>query len=266
MRRPTHTFISAAGVLMLLIIGLSEGTAAQKPATSFRARADLVKVDVSVLQRGRPVAGLTADDFELRDNGVVQSIAALDHEQLPIDLTMALDVSGSVHGLAVDQLRRAIGDLRRDLRPIDRLRLLTFNARITRVVDFGEPASAIDAAFQNVRPSGGSAVLDTIAVTLTTRPLLDRRQLAVIFSDGADQGSITTPEQLLDIARHTTPTLGIVLVDPSIGAARQLPAVVSRHEMYARLASETGGFLETLAGGQSLAATFRRILTNFRMS
>ena len=47
-----------------------------RPPT-FRTGTNLVRVDVSVMDRGgRPVRSLTADDFELRENGAVQSITS----------------------------------------------------------------------------------------------------------------------------------------------------------------------------------------------
>jgi VWFA-related protein len=260
--------VIAAGALML-----ARGhapLAAQNPPVPFRARADLVRVDVSVRQRGRPVTGLTIADFEVLDNGVSQEIAQLVYETLPIDVTVALDVSESVAGAVLDQLRRSVGDLIQDLTPQDRFRLLTFNVQINRAVDFGAPASAIDAVFAGLRPSGSTAVLDAIAVALATPPPMDRRQLVVVFSDGEDRSSIITPETLLDVAHRTTPALGLVF--PSFrlrtgGTSSPRPPAPDAHaQLYARLASETGGFVEAVEKGASVGSVFRRMLTEFRKS
>src|SRR5262245_59016117 len=47
-----------------------------RPPT-FRSGTNLVRVDVTVMDKeGRPVRNLTAEDFELRENGEVQSISS----------------------------------------------------------------------------------------------------------------------------------------------------------------------------------------------
>lgn len=97
----------------------------------FRASADLVTVDVSVRKAGRPVTDLKAEDFELVDNRVPQTIASLSFQKLPIDVTMALDVSESVSGPVLAELRRAIQQVRADLAPQDRLKVMTFNMRVS---------------------------------------------------------------------------------------------------------------------------------------
>src|SRR5687768_17731231 len=85
--------VAAAGVL----------AAEQQPV--FRSAADAVTVNVSVRRSNRPVTDLRARDFVVRDNGVTQTVAALVYEKLPVDVTVLLDVSGSVAGLVLDQLR-----------------------------------------------------------------------------------------------------------------------------------------------------------------
>ncbi len=259
--------VAAAGALMIPSRG---GDLAAQSLPAFRGRADLVSVDVSVHQRGRPVIGLTATDFELLDNGAPQRITELVYETLPIDVTVALDVSESVTGAVLNQLRQSVRDLTQDLTPRDRFRLLTFNVQINRLIDFGAPVSAIDPAFDSIHASGGTAVFDTIAVALTTPSSPDRRQLVVVFSDGEDQSSVTSPETLLEVARRTTPTLGLVF--PSFRlrtggmSPPSSPAAEARARMYADLAKEAGGFVETVNTGQSLGAAFRRILQDFRQS
>ena len=85
---------------------------AQDPAPVFRAGADVVSVEASVRRERRPVIGLTAADFELLDNGVPQEITDVNYEKLPIDVTVLLDVSASVTGSALDELRRSLRQLR----------------------------------------------------------------------------------------------------------------------------------------------------------
>jgi hypothetical protein len=52
-----------------------------------------VFVDVSVRKGGRQLTGLTAADFELRDNGVKQDIDTIEASAVPIDLSIVVDVS-----------------------------------------------------------------------------------------------------------------------------------------------------------------------------
>ena len=131
-----------------------------RPAPIFRAGADAVTVDASVQRDRRPVIGLKAADFELLDNGVPQQITEVAYEKLPIDVTLLLDVSASVTGDVLDELRRALRQVRTDLGPGDRLRLLTFNMRVRRLVDFTQPAADIDGALASLRGAGSSAVFD----------------------------------------------------------------------------------------------------------
>jgi len=59
------TAIAAATLLLAPTLGAQQ---------VFRAGTQAVLVDVLVTDRNRPVAGLTTADFELRDNGVRQTI------------------------------------------------------------------------------------------------------------------------------------------------------------------------------------------------
>jgi VWFA-related protein len=248
----------------------AQAPAAQAPV--FRAGADVVAVEASVRRDRRPVAGLKAEDFELLDNGVPQQIVDVNHEKLPIDVTVLLDVSASVTGPALDELRRALRQLRGDLGAVDRLRLVTFNMGMNRVVDFTEPAPSIDRALASVGGAGSSAVFDTLAVALTAPVPAGRRQLVVLFSDGQDSSSITDAETLLDVARRTTPTVAVVLTS----SARQRPASLLRTatklgsatvgEVADQIAGETGGFVASIEAGDNLTSTFRRVLDQFRSS
>jgi len=266
--------VAAAGATALM----AESTIAwsssppQDPAPIFRASADIVAVEASVRREKRPVIGLKAADFELLDNGVPQEITDVSYEKLPIDVTVLLDVSASVTGSTLDELRRALRQLRSDLGARDRLRLLTFNMRIRRLVDFTDPASVTDNALASLGGAGSSAIFDSLAVALTTPVPAGRRQLIVLFSDGQDSSSISDADTLLDVARRSAPTVAVVLASPS----RQRPASLLRTasklasatvgDLADQIAGDTGGFVVTISPGDNVTSTFRRVLEQFRTS
>ena len=66
----------------------------------FSSRIDAVRVDVLVTENGRPVQGLTPDDFEVLDNGVRQRVDLASFEQIPLNVVLALDMSASLPGPA----------------------------------------------------------------------------------------------------------------------------------------------------------------------
>jgi VWFA-related protein len=256
----------------LVVAQSSSPTPQQEPATTFRAGADVVSVEASVRRDKRPITGLKISDFELLDNGVPQEISDLTYERLPIDVTVVLDISASVTGPVLDQLRQSVRQLKSDLGSKDRLKLVAFNMQVRRLADFGAPASAADAAFETLSGRGSSAIFDSVAVALAAPALEGRRHLIVLFSDGQDSSSITDPEVLFDVARRTTPTVAIVLASavpehmasPFARSPGRPPITVGR--LYDQLARETGGTVVTTAPGESLSSTFRRVLADFRSS
>ena len=253
MRRVHRRQCLAAAWMCLTALATVGG--AQAPV--FRSTADAVTVDVSVRRGNRPVTGLTVGDFVLTDNGVAQEIASLSYEALPIDVTVLLDVSGSVSGDTMDMLRRSIADLRKDLRRDDRLRLVAFNMQVRRVLDVDAPASALDAAFGALATGGSSAVFDAVAVALAFPGAANRRQFIALLTDGQDNASITTAAEVLDVARRTTPTVSVLLASP----LRQQPTGV-----FADLAAATGGIATTVMPSDRLGDGFRRVLERFRSS
>ena len=228
--------VLATTVLMASPSGQVPPPAPQQPATVFRTGADVVTVDASVQRERRPVTGLKAADFELLDNGVAQEVTGVTYEKLPIDVTLVLDVSASVTGAVLDELRRALRQVRTDLTAADRLRLLAFNMRVRRLVDFTQPSADVDPALAALRPGGSSAVFDALAVALATADAPGRRRLVVLFSDGQDSSSISDADALLDVARRSTPTVATILGIAAAGAAR----VGAPYQCVARLGNRRG--------------------------
>lgn len=232
----------------------------QDPQVVFRANADAVAVDVSVRRGNRPLLGLSAADFDVIDNGVAQEVADVSYGKAPIDLTVALDVSLSVSGRTLDDLRRALVQLMRDLQPADRLKLILFNARVARVVDFTTDVRAIERAVQSATAGGGTSLFDAISVALISASDPDRRQLVVVFTDGLDSSSTTDYDVLLDVAKRTHAM--VTLLTPAANDA-ETNGSRERHIALGRLAAETGGWTMSTSGAD-LSGDFKNVLDEFR--
>lgn len=172
--------------------------AVQQPPT-FAARVEAVYVDVFVTDRGAPVTGLAAADFELRDNGVRQRVELLAQDTLPLTTLLALDSSQSVEKEKLRQLQHAARTLVAGLPPEDDAGLLTFDHELRlRVVPTTDRA-ALETGLQQMAGEGSTALYDAVYAGL--RLLSGRgRALLVVFTDGLDNLSWLEQAEVLKVA------------------------------------------------------------------
>ena len=98
---------------MAAAIALSTQLAAPDQ-TAFRAGVDVVRVDVSVLDRDRrPVRGLAAGDFEIFENGKPRPILALASVDVPAPLVKSPSAGGWMPEVAPDVADNQSRDVRR---------------------------------------------------------------------------------------------------------------------------------------------------------
>lgn len=237
---------SVALALLLAALPL----AAQKKFTS---RVDSVRVDVLVTQGGGPVAGLGAEDFEVRDNGTVQNVHLITTGTLPLDVMLALDMSSSLDVADLAALRRASGLLLNALQPEDHSALLTFNHAVALRQPLTPDTPRVRAALEQVHPSGGTSLADAMYSGVLLSEAAGRRPLLIVFSDGIDTMSWLTADDVIDTAkRHETVVYGV-----STAGQRQTPPVLRD------VVSQSGGNLLQVTS-RDLEASFVRILEEFR--
>lgn len=276
--------VAIALILSSLLISLSPAVTPvavadqEAQAPLFRSKTDAVVVDATVRdEKRRSITGLTPDDFELIDNGVPQRVHDVSYGKLPIDITIALDVSHSVSGGLLDRLRQAVAQLMDDLGKEDRLKLVLFNSRITRTFDYTRDVRTVERAIRGATAGGGTSFYDAMSVTLVSESPPDRRQLAVFFTDGADSTSATSSDVLVEVARRTRATLAFVVpaamarvlnVTSSSGGVtfstpiQQLQAPGS--PLLRTLTHETGGTVFPVAATSNLSTAFKTVLNEFR--
>jgi VWFA-related protein len=271
----------AGTLLAVTVLGSAGSVPAQEPTQlpTFRGGATAVVVDVSVRDRNRRVVpNLTAADFQVLDNGVVQTVDSVTYGKVPIDVTVALDLSYSVTGLLLERLRRGVRDLMDDLKKEDRLKLMVFNHQVQRTFDFTSNVDEAEATLKKLTAGGSTSLLDALSVALVSRVTPDRRQLVVFFTDGADSTSVTPSSALTTVARRSRATLTFVMPGTSgvtvTSATGQNVAVTmsgsgaglvsGRDPTFALLARETGGSVLPVSASSDLSAAFKQLLNDFR--
>jgi Ca-activated chloride channel homolog len=159
-------------------------------------RVDVHAVQVSVLVRdkdGNFVSGLKAKDFKLREDNASQQITAVADEDAPLDVVMALDISGSMSDAMTD-LKQASRLFLTALRDRDAVTVLGFNDNIFTVARRETNKDTRSRALDRLAPWGGTALYDVISRGLGLLNHTVGRKGLVVFSDGDDQSSRGTAE------------------------------------------------------------------------
>ena len=233
----------------------------------FRSRAELVSVDVLVTDGRSPIAGLTAADFELTDNGTPQTIEQVYVEQLPLNVIMVLDSSGSVEGERLRSLKAGATTVIDRLRPRDRAALVSFSHRLDLGAALTADVQALRGSVNALDAAGSTALRDAAFAALALRTADATRTLVLLFSDGLDTASILSENQVLEIARRSDAIVYTIGIREETTGARS--GFASRtdaptdHRFLERLSRETAGRLLYAEQNRDIARTFARVLDEF---
>jgi len=248
-------------------LALAAAAASQAPAPpTFAVGVEGVYVDVFVTEGNRPVVGLAASDFELRDNGARRAVELVAVESLPLTTFLVLDTSGSVDGDKLIQLQAAGRALLGGLRAGDEASLMTFDQEVRVRVPPTNDRERLERSLGGILPGGATALLD--ALYAGTMLASGRgRSLLVVFTDGEDNLSWLDARQVrraLLESNVLVQAVGIVPNDdetPYRGTPRErLPAEPPHVRALRRLAEVTGGRFWAASAPDRLADAFRAIL------
>jgi hypothetical protein len=195
-------------IVLALISTLTACLYAQDAPVTFKSDVALARVDAQVLdQSGRAVSGLESNDFVLRVDGRVVAIRNFASENMPIDILMLLDVSGSMQP-HVERMASAAQQALDVLTAKDRVAIMVFDTNTRLRLPFRTSHSEITAELNRVlrseRFNGGThithALLDAASyVQREARP--DARRAIVILTDDETQDSEDEPRVESALAR-----------------------------------------------------------------
>jgi len=157
-----------------------------------RVDVDVVQVTVTVSDgRGKFVRSLPQSAFHVFEDGHPQAVTHFTSEDVPLELVAAIDISGSM-APAMPKLKTAVKQFLGDVPPQDQVTLLGFNDNIftlkRKATDPAERVKAVD----RLAPWGSTALYDVLLRGVEMLGRQTGRKALVVFTDGEDQGSHAT--------------------------------------------------------------------------
>lgn len=243
----------------------------------FRSGVDIVRVDALVSDGRKPIAGLTPADFELRDNGVLQTIDSAALESLPLSLIFVLDTSGSVAGNKMRHLGDAVDLILEGLHADDRAALVTFSHRVWLRTGLMSDFGALRKMMSSADAAGGTALHDAVYAALAISDAQESRPLLVVFSDGMDNMSWMSADIVEKAARRANAVVYSVAVaaattyqaTPGSGSRSTVwverpQYVKGQTDFLDAIADATGGRVLKADSTEKLPRAFDDILREFR--
>jgi len=226
---------------------------AQAPPV-FHAEVGVVRVEVLVTRGGTPVRGLTAADFELRDDGVLQELEPILEEQTLVDAVLVLDASGSVSGPKLGSLRVAAGAFLDGLRSDEHAALLAFDQEVQQLQPLTD-VGAVRRGLGRVSPRGNTALVDAVYAALRLPELGDRRTAVVVYSDGIDNLSWLSAADVVQAAGRSNVT---------VYGVRILAKGDPKEPFLGNVARATGGRVFEASSEGDLRARFLDVIDDIR--
>jgi Ca-activated chloride channel homolog len=245
---------SARRAMLAVLLGCAAAPASSQQAPTFSARIDAVRVDVLVTDHGRPVVGLKASDFEVIDNGVRQQVDLAAFDAIPLNVVLALDVSASMAGEPLAQLKAAGRAVADGLAPDDRAGLITFSQVVRLRLPLTADRAAVRAALDASWAGGDTALVDAAEAAVILGASDVGRALVILFSDGVDTSSWLAPPVVLQSARRADAVVYAV----SSQRTGTLPKFLDD------LCDATGGRLLKVDSPDALTPTLLQVIREFR--
>ena len=195
---------------------------------------DVVQVTATVTDGDRHFArGLRRQDFRVYEDGVLQELSTFVSEDVPLEIIVAVDVSGSMKD-AMPKVKESVKRFLNAIEPTDRVTVLGFNDSVFTLarptVDLATRLKAID----RIAPWGGTALYDVIVRAIDLLGRQTGRRALIAFTDGEDLNSRVP----IEVAERRLETSDAVLYPIGQGRAPHLQSLKSVLE---RLARKSGG-------------------------
>jgi len=208
--------------------------------TTLHVDVKLVNIFVNVTDKdGAIVGNLTRDDFAIFEDGRPQQIAIFEKQsEVPLNLTLAIDTSGSVQKDMSEEEGAAKRFAQAILRPQDQMSVLQFATTVHELTPFTNKLAVIDRGLHELHSDWATALYEAISVGAERLGPKQGRKVLVVISDGDDTAKTSTYADALEAAlRNEVMIYSIIDVPIEASAGRDIGG---EHALIT-LAEQTGG-------------------------
>jgi Ca-activated chloride channel homolog len=248
--------ITCAAVAAVVALATAAGDAQIKVSTQ------TVPIYVTVTDRDRRlVPDLVREDFEVYDNGKLQTLTNFDNEPTPITTVVMLDTSGSMT-LNLDLVKDAAEQFIIRLLPRDKAKVGAFNDKV-QILPKDEPFSADRDRLMSLVQNGldfgdGTRLYDAVDASIVAMRGIEERRVVVVFTDGDDTSSRVGMDDVLERARiENVMVYSIGLESDYFNGVQRVRTRPDRG--LKKLSEETGGGFFELKKKDELGPTFTRV-------
>ncbi len=220
---------------------------------------DLVELYTTVTDKGgRMASGLKAADFVVKEDGRPQKIDKFELVQnLPLQIGVVIDTSGSMIQSLGEAQRAAIDFLQAMVGPRDRCFALSFSERPKLLMERTSDVGAVAEQLEGLTAIGATALHDAVVTSLYYFRGVRGRRALVVLSDGEDTASSLQFKDALEYARRSGVSIyaiGLRIGKADFGVRKKLDA----------LAEETGGRTFYIDNAADLGGAYAEIENELR--
>ena len=264
------TLVTLFGLLVSLNPHVALAQVDQQPQATFKSSVDLVSVTAVIRdKKGRVVRTLTANDIVVTDAGKPRNIVGMQSDdQAPASIALLVDGSGSMRlGTATVSSQQIcemiLSNLRRDK---DLAALMSFDTRLLTLREFTQEFDQIRSGLGEVEAFGSTSIYDAIAGTAAAvANRTQNRRAVVVITDGADNASSYSPEEVAWIASTIDVPVYVFAVGElnPLSASGEHTGAQQRNELF-ELARATGGDYFFASSPSLVSQSTNRLLEELR--
>ena len=245
-------------VFFVTLVAITSSVAVISGQT-FRGSVTTVEIPVTVTDsNNRLITGLTRDDFEVFEDGDPEPITQFSDKRTPVSVGVLLDISDSMRGQPIVDARGALDRFMADLlEGEDEAFVGAFNHLPRILVPWTAPPSRLAGRLDTERPTGGTAIYDAIAASMSMFGRRQRTRAAmIVISDGADTASDHSLPQTRELLRRSDAFVYAIAID---SATEQRVSTQVNPEALREITGPSGGYTEVVRTSADLGPATQRI-------
>jgi Ca-activated chloride channel family protein len=236
---------------------------AQQQSPPLRVDVGLVLLESTVWDSaGKTIDSLSKEDFVLLDNGTPQPIAHFSRDELPLAITLLVDVSESQRTV-FEPLRTAAQKALQSLKPGDRVALFAFSGETKLVVPLTHDLSRIDSGIKKLTVGGGTLIHHAIyeAASYMWAQSPEERRIIILVSDDLAGSKAGQPskDDVERILHQADVSLSNIVVEDPRGIISRLEEWDVPHLL--DLVRQTGGVITHLKNVKDFPVAFDSMIS-----